>query len=165
MNLKTQNAFTMLELVFVIVVIGILSAVAIPKFATNKDDAVISKAKTTISAVRSALSTERQKRILQGNFAPIFRLSSGAVAGNPIFDAFDGNVTNPVLEYAPLSCRAAQDGCWRVTTIGAAGANAVYTFNMPLTGTVVFTLNNNRFNCPIAGVSAAQIRDCNRLTQ
>ena len=107
MYYRHRNAFTMLELTFVIVVIGILSAIAIPKFAANRDDAVISKAKTTVASVRSSLATMRQKRILQGTFASIFRLSSSNMPGNPIFDAFDGNASNPVLEYPPNSCAVA----------------------------------------------------------
>ncbi len=71
MNKNKRNAFTMLELVFVIVVIGILSAVAIPKFAATRDDAVIAKARTTIAALRSGIATERQKNILQGKFDDI----------------------------------------------------------------------------------------------
>ena len=34
-----HNAFTMIELIFVIVIIGILSAIALPKLATTRDDA------------------------------------------------------------------------------------------------------------------------------
>ena len=34
-----KKAFTMIELIFVIVIIGILAVVAIPKFAQNKDNA------------------------------------------------------------------------------------------------------------------------------
>ena len=164
-----RYAFTLIEIVFVIVIIGILSAIAIPKFAANRDDAVIAKAKTTISAVRSSISTERQKRILRGNFVSVYGLSKSAVLGKPIFDAFDGNVSNPVLDYGPISCKTATlDGCWKVKTAGLAGnpgTDAIYTFNMPLTGSVDFTLSSNRFNCPITGVSAKKIRDCKRLTQ
>jgi general secretion pathway protein G len=66
-----KKAFTMVELVFVIVVIGILSAIAIPKFAATRDDAVISKAIAEVAAMRSAIATERQKRILRGDFSPV----------------------------------------------------------------------------------------------
>lgn len=63
-----KKAFTMIELVFVIVVIGILAAIAVPKMAATRDDAVITSARATVGALRSAISMERQKRILKGNF-------------------------------------------------------------------------------------------------
>ena len=66
-----KKAFTMLELTFVIVIIGILSSIAIPKLAATRDDAVVSKARSTVAALRSALATERQKNILKGEFARI----------------------------------------------------------------------------------------------
>jgi len=61
----------MIELVFVIVVVGILAAIAIPKFAATRDDAEIAKARAAVGAMRSAIATERQKRILEGNFTAI----------------------------------------------------------------------------------------------
>lgn len=151
MYIKKRQAFTMIELVFVIVIIGVLSAVAIPKFAANRTDAEIAKARTTVAAVRNAISGEKQKRILRGNFNKIFRLSSSNTAGAAIFDYFDNNSTLTILEYPPYACANASDtACWRETTIGTAGADGVYTFNMPVSGTAVFTLSNNRLDCPPA---------------
>ena len=66
-----KKAFTMVELVFAITVIGILTAIAIPKFAATRDDALISKGRAAVSAMRSAIAMERQKRVLRGNFDDI----------------------------------------------------------------------------------------------
>jgi type II secretory pathway pseudopilin PulG len=48
-----------------------LATIAIPKLAATRDDAVISKARAAVGAMRSAVATERQKRILAGNFTNI----------------------------------------------------------------------------------------------
>ena len=62
-----KKAFTMIELIFVIVVLGILSAVAIPKFTTNRIDAQISKGRADVASIRSAIMTERQSRLITGD--------------------------------------------------------------------------------------------------
>lgn len=38
-NIKFRNGFTMIELIFVIVILGILAVVIIPKLAATRDDA------------------------------------------------------------------------------------------------------------------------------
>jgi len=161
MFVKRRSGYTMLELVFVIAIVGILSAIAIPKFAVSRSDAIIVKAKTTVSSIRSAISSERQKRIMRGDFNAIYKLSSSSDLGDPIFDAFDGDTNNPVLEYPPLSCETATTkGCWRETKTGSkSGDESEYTFNMPTSGSVVFTLKNNRFDCDISD------SNCKLLTQ
>lgn len=140
----------MLELTFVVVIIGILAAVAIPKFAVTRDDATIAKAKSTVASVRNAVATERQKRILRGKFNQIFKLTNNSANDKPIFDAFDGNTSNPVLEYPLQSCKAGAQGCWKETVTGtAASPVSEYTYYMPISGTVVFELKNNRFDCKV----------------
>jgi len=61
----------LIELVFVIVIIGILISLSLPKLIVTRDDALIIKAKTTIAALRTAISIEQQTRILSGNFKDI----------------------------------------------------------------------------------------------
>lgn len=161
MKNRTQNAFTMVELVFVIVVIGILASIAVPKLAATRDDAVIAKARTTVASVRNAVAAERQKRILRGDFTAITALSSASGYDKPIFDAFDGNTSHPVLDYPPRSCAdASSKGCWVDSGSGD------YTFVMPVSGTAVFTLKNNngdytnRFEC-----KSSTDENCRELTK
>ena len=48
-----KNGFTMIELIFVIVILGILSAIAIPKLASTRDDA---KKSTFIANVKTCIN-------------------------------------------------------------------------------------------------------------
>ncbi len=52
-----RSGFTMIELVFVIVILGILASVAIPKLAATRDDANIAKASTEISSLVSDIGS------------------------------------------------------------------------------------------------------------
>jgi len=50
--INSKKAFTMIEIIFVIVIIGILASVAIPRLAVTRDDAKISK---TVANLRTLL--------------------------------------------------------------------------------------------------------------
>ena len=60
------KAFSMLELVFVIVIIGILATIAIPKLWVTRDDAIITKARTQVATIRSSIINAYSTNILSG---------------------------------------------------------------------------------------------------
>ncbi len=141
-----RKAFTMVEVVFVIVVIGILAAIAVPRFSATRDDATLTKARTTVASIRSALSTEVQKRQMAGDYTPISNLGGEENKHDKaIFDFFDGDRQNGrILEYPPHSCKTASSrGCWMRT-----GENTYrYYFPASIGDSVDFQVNNNRFEC------------------
>jgi len=63
-----KRAFTLIELIFVIVIIGLLAAVAVPKFTNLKQSAKASNIiKTTIDTASAAVNVAVNLRDLEGN--------------------------------------------------------------------------------------------------
>jgi len=54
-NITKQQGFTLIEIIVVVVIIGILATFIAPKFLGRTDEARITKAKTDIQALESAL--------------------------------------------------------------------------------------------------------------
>ena len=145
MYTKTQKAFTMIELVYVIVVIGILSAIAIPKFAGTTVLAYDSRAASTLATARSALATERQKRILRGDFNPITSLGNVFTT----FSAAADGSTPKVMNHPPKVCSGGGKACW-------SNSGTSYTYTFADSGSAEFTLANNKLSCAAGS-------DCSRL--
>ena len=151
-----KNAFTMIELIFVVVVIGILAGVALPKFAKSGENARLAKAIGDISAIRTSVLNERTKRLLRGSTIYMTKISSKTTTADG--DAvFDGNGSSTVMSYPLISGSGA--GSWRKT------AAFTYAFNVDGTTNVVFTYHpaNGRFDCN-RGAGGDAGKFCRRLS-
>lgn len=139
-----KSAFTMIELVFVIVVLGILAAVAIPRLAVTRDDAMIAKGRSQVSAIRSGIALQKSKRMLEGTtpFIPtaLDSIAAASNEGDRLFNYSDGNTSN-VLEY-PIFSQANRDGAWIKT------AANTYVFRvMDMAHTFDYNATSGIFNC------------------
>jgi len=152
---KSRAGFTMIELVFVIVVLGILAAVAIPRLAATRDDAAMVKGRSDVSAIRSGIALQRSRMMLEGNNTFPANLDGiDANYGNSdqrLFNFSDGNASN-ILEYPIFS--ANRDGGWLKATA------TTYTYSVGgVATTFTYTNANGLFNC-VAGAA-----NCNALTR
>ena len=110
----TKKAFTMIELVFVIVILGILSSIAISKMAVTRDDAMVTKGRSQVAAIRNAIALVKSQNMMEGKAtlfpAKLDNLASATATTGKLFDT-DG--TNPILDY-PVYAKDA-DGHWKKT--------------------------------------------------
>ncbi len=159
---KSKNAFTMIELVFVIVILGILAAVAIPKFAATRTDAQVSKGRADVASIRSAIVTERQSRLIKGQSGWITKLHGTA---GLYFDN-NGTVDNSLLMYGITPEN--KDGHW----YGQGTSGTSFTYKYKLEGTDnTFTYNPTNaaisvggINVPAGGFVCTSGTNCANLT-
>lgn len=152
-----RKAFSMIELVFVIVVLGILAAIAIPKFAATRDDAQIAKGRSDVAAIRAAILSERQGRLLRGQSNYINQLHVGA-AGNKatLFDS-NGTATSTLLQYG-IATQDTTNGHWDDTVAAGAVADS-WTYNYHIlnaNNTFTYFEVNGTFVCT-AGANCADL--------
>jgi len=161
-----KKAFTMIEIIFVIVILGILSSVAISKMAVTRDDAQIVKGKANVVAIRNAIMLTRSTNMLQAMGAAWptkldALAATSSTEGDALFD-FDSNSSDNnarLLDY-PLYAKN-QNGHWRKT------ANNEYVFKVVNTE-VDFTYNTSGrglFDCDHNNVDVAKKKYCKALTE
>ena len=85
----TRKAFTLVELVMVIVIIGLLAAVVVPKFSDMKTEAQDAAEKATVAGIRSGIKLSHMTELAKGNDtypSTLDSASNGAASeSNPLF--------------------------------------------------------------------------------
>lgn len=150
--MKFSRGFTMIELVFVIVVLGILAAIAVPRLAATRTDAEISKGRADVASVRSAIISERQARLIVGcpDYIPN-GTGTYTCNGNTYNQMDNGGLFGGVLMY-PVANESGVNGKW--SAVAGSGTyvfrsnnvNTTFTYT-PASGT--FTCATGTGNCDI----------------
>lgn len=123
------TGFTLIELIVVIVILGIMAAIAGPKFVNLQTDARISVMKGVEGAVRSAATLAYSKSLIEGE--------EGNATGSSV--SMSGNTVNTVYGYPAGAAGGINLAMDASADINIAYAGGVATFSHALKATCLVT--------------------------
>lgn len=111
---QTSTGFTLIELIVVIAIVGILAAVALPRFINAQADARVAKAQALFGAVRSASALAHARCVLD-----LSGTNPAATCTNTV-----GTVNMEGLAVAAVNQYPAGHNAGNTDIVAAAGINA-----------------------------------------
>lgn len=121
--MHSKKGFTLIELVMVIVILGILSAIAIPKFVDLTGEAKIAATKSGLGAIRSVAAIEYAKSATSGTAAFPSAITTDLFADERIpFNKFNDSTSVGAVTAVPSGTATSANGWWYISASGKAGA-------------------------------------------
>ena len=117
-----RKGFTLIELLIVVVIIGILAAIAIPKFAATKDKAKLASVKTDLRNLMTAQEAYFSDYATYGTLAQVqtasnFTMSTGNTgAAAAAASGFTATITNSTITSTIDQCEV-QVGAGAASTL------------------------------------------------
>ena len=95
-NVSMKKGFTMIELIFVIVIIGILAAVAIPRLAATRDDAKVSVCMQEATNILDSITARYTAQGKLGAISELTNLPGGISVGRGNGNGFKEALTTSI---------------------------------------------------------------------
>ena len=95
-KLKTKNAFTMIELIFVIIILSILAVVAIPKLTATRADAINTTFRANVATCISDIASNYTARDENITAILIDSFDSCSKANGHIASSVEANTTSSI---------------------------------------------------------------------
>ena len=112
MRVSAKKGFTLIELLIVVVIIGILAAIAIPKFSNTKDKAKLASVKTDIRNYMTAEEAYFSDNQAYGAFTDL-------TTGNYDFTLSPGNTST-------ASAKSPTNGGYSITVVNTSISKGLY---------------------------------------
>jgi prepilin-type N-terminal cleavage/methylation domain-containing protein len=163
-----KKAFTLIELIFVIVIIGVLASFAIPKFRNLTTNAKSSGVKSVVTSVQSSIDNFHGKWIINDNYVWI---GADGEDHSAYFDNTNGyptqlddnngkEVFNWVLKRAIPTCASGKtNGCWKEES------QNVYSYYYDANDVLKLEYNstNGTLECIEGSGKYADVDECKRV--
>jgi len=137
---QSESGFTLVELLVVMLILGLLAAIAIPAFFNQRDKAADAEAKSTAKTTQTALETYATDN--NGNYT--------APATGTLLDAV--RKIEPTIPSSGVTVTATAPKAYTISAVSTTGASYTFGINRSDTGVVTYPCGEpGKGGCPSDG--------------